>query len=231
VIDLLNSPFDETDDRTKVSVWVKPGAEMPLTPRDLDWSFVGKKRNWTERDVTWTKISTGETVTVRQHCLEKIDSDVSLEDLRKTADVRAAYPHLLALNSAPHMWVADLKQSEDKRADAAKQEEEFNTKKLPVECLVNSPIFCRVKVRAGAQTPLTPADLDWSSVGLENGWVERDIVWTKLSTGETMTCRQPLKKRTKIYTNSTIESLRKHPHILLSYHSIVLDDEVWVADL
>ena len=103
--------------------------------------------------------------------------------------------------------------------------------KLPIEGLVNSPIFCRVNVRAGAQTPLTPADLDWSSVGLENGWVERDIVWTKLSTGETMICRQPLKKRTKIYTNATIENLRKHPHILLSYHSIVLDDEVWVADL
>lgn len=152
-----------------------------------------------------------------------------------------------------HVWCDklenDLKQSEAKRAafdamwkareeawaanpDTAKQlEEEFNTKKLPVECLVNSPIFCRVKVRAGAQTPLTPADLDWSGVGLENGWIERDIVWTKLSTGETMTCRQPLKKRTKIYTNSTIESLRKHPHILLSCHSIVLDDEVWVADI
>lgn len=108
--DLLNSPLDEIDDRTKFSVWVKPRAEMPLTPRDLDWSFVGKKRNWTERDVTWTKISTGETVTVRQHCLEKTDSGgVSLEDLRKTADVRAAYPHLLVLNSAPNtMWVADL---------------------------------------------------------------------------------------------------------------------------
>lgn len=107
--DLLNSPFYEIDGRTGFLVWVKPGAEMPLTPRDLDWSFVGKNRNWTERDVTWTKISTGETVTVRQHCLEKIDSNVSLEDLRKAADVRAAYPHLLVLNSAPNtMWVADL---------------------------------------------------------------------------------------------------------------------------
>ena len=88
---------------------VKPRAEMPLTPLDLDWFDAGKMRNWTERDVTWTKLSTGEAVTVRQHCREKIDSGVSLEDLRKTADVRAAYPHLLVLNSAPNtMWVADL---------------------------------------------------------------------------------------------------------------------------
>lgn len=102
---------------------------------------------------------------------------------------------------------------------------------LPTECLVNSPVFCCVKIRPEAQNPLTPADLDWSATGQAKGWTTRDIVWTKLSTGETMICCQPVQKRVKVYGDVPIEMLRKYAHILLSYHTIVLDDEVWVADL
>lgn len=38
----------------------------------------------------------------------------------------------------------------------------------------------------------TPADLDWSKSAKSFHWQMREVVWTNLSTGETVTCHQPV---------------------------------------
>lgn len=38
----------------------------------------------------------------------------------------------------------------------------------------------------------TPADLDWSKSAKAFHWQMREVVWTNLSTGETVTCQQPV---------------------------------------
>ena len=90
-----------------VTLPVKLGAEMPLTPADLEWSCMKNTHKWAERDVIWTNLATGQTLTVRQYAPEKVDNAITLEELRKS-NVQVAYPHLFAVKLTPHLWVADL---------------------------------------------------------------------------------------------------------------------------